>query len=79
VHTVLSEGNAADPLTRNKPLDNRRNRATVEAVRESLGGWPKTVLPKRPRDKSHEEDLEYEWDEELDDMLDVNEDVPYDA
>jgi len=78
VHQVLSEDNAADPLTRGKSLDERRNLASQGVVRQSLNGWPKVAMTTRPRPTSHEEDLEYEWDEELDALLDVADDVSTD-
>jgi len=75
VHTVPSEANAADPLTRGRPIDMKRNLASVAAVTSSLAGWPKTLATMRQRDTGHEDDVEDSYEAEIDAALDLDDDV----
>lgn len=50
---IRSADNAADPLTRNKPLCELRNKATILRFQESENGWPKMQYNQnffKPRD-----------------------------
>jgi hypothetical protein len=48
VSLIRSADNAADPLTRQRPLDNLRNQATLERMSEAESGWPKTKCQPAP-------------------------------